>query len=141
MRSFLALVGSLGQATRRKESLDADRYSDYTRALILVSTLLAFDARGPKGFEGPGILGFLAAEDVAVAGAEKHAEISRAGRVPAILDRSHFDHFAVEEHTQGTLVGFVAGVTLDMNELVSHERAIEIGDSRQARRSKRRRER
>jgi len=61
--SFLALATCpWARQQKAREPLDADRYCDYTRAFIFVSTFRrSLYVRGPERFDRPHVLRFLAA--------------------------------------------------------------------------------
>src|SRR6266852_1801608 len=79
--------------------------------------------RCAKSFQGPQILGFFAAQDVALAVGQQDAEIGGAGRVPAVLHFGNVEHLLINLHLYRALVAFVPGIALHADSSLTHSPA------------------
>src|SRR5260370_30650442 len=68
----------------------------------------------------PDILRFLVSQEVAVAVVHQHTKIRGSRRIPAILDLNDFSGPISQIQAQGTLVRFVSGIALHMEDLFTH---------------------
>src|SRR5216683_1501177 len=93
--------------------------------------------RGSKAGQGPYVLRFFMAKQVAVAVLHEHAKVSRSRRIPAILYRHDLPGSIRQIQPQGTLVRFIPGIALHTDDLFTHGLAPFCG-SRPAPRSRRR---
>src|SRR5579859_603286 len=89
-------------------------------------------ASGAEGFEGPGVLGFLTAQDVALAIGEENAEKRGARGVPAVFNFEDVQHLAGDSQSHRALVGLVSGVAFDVDALVRHGRRVRRLSARSA---------
>src|SRR6267378_2878396 len=71
----------------------------------------AMTAEAAEAFEGPDLLRFDAAEEVAVAGLRPHAEEGFAGGIPAILNLRDGEKSVAKLQESRRFVGLVSGVT------------------------------
>jgi hypothetical protein len=75
---------------------------------------------GAEGRDGPDVLRFLVAEDVALAGGEKDPEEGEAGGIPGVFD-GDLEGLIVEQDSDRTLVGFVAAIAFDAERQAGRE--------------------
>jgi len=77
-------------------------------------------ASSPVGGYHPSVLGFGVAQDVTVAVIGSYAEVSFAGRVPAILDGHDLQGSFAQVLPKWAFVGFKPGVGFYADEMVTH---------------------
>ena len=114
MRSLLRVAQTWGAAQPSQQ--DHSRREPVARLYAAVNFSVnaagRSDSRPAKGLDGPSILGFLIAEDVAFAVREQDAEEGETWGIPAVFNFNDFYLLVEKEDKCRALVGFVAGVAL-----------------------------
>jgi hypothetical protein len=114
MRSLLLCAQTWGLRNRHNgTTLDAEPVVRLYAALnFSVNAAASLGSRTSKGFDGPMILGFLMAKDVAFAVREQDAKEGETWGIPAVFNFGDFYLLVEKEDAHGALVGLVARVAL-----------------------------